>query len=581
MNALDYVVLLGTILGIACYGIWRTRDRRTFNTYLKGQGTSRWFAIGLSVMATQASAVTFLSTPGQGYEGGLDFVQFYFGVPIALVIIAAIFLPLYRRLNVYTAYEYLGRRFDRKTRLLGATIFLLQRGLGAGFTIYAPAIVLSTVMGWRLDITIIASGMVVLIYTTIGGSDAVTVTQKHQIAVIFAGMIAAAVVLWLKLPSGLTLSDTMALAGSFHKLQGVNFSPDPRVRYTIWSGIFGATFLQLAYFGADQSQVQRYISGASLRESRLGLMFNAVFKIPMQFFILMLGVLLFVFYQFATPPVYFNQVAWKLRAEQGDRQELDSLETQFKSAHNHKRQNLQAWLDARHAGDSQAEAAARASAEADESRINQIRAAASQVVNPRKKTNEADYVFITFILDYLPHGLIGLLIAVFFAAALSAKAAELNALASTTLIDVYRYLIQPQASDRHYLLASRWFTAMWGVVAIAFALSISMVENLIQAVNILGSIFYPVMIGLFMVGFFCGASAGRRCFGASFAQALVITLYFTTSAYLSYLWYNPIGCAAVMVFSVPLQIAVPRGAEPTGHPHPGPLSRGEGGPPTA
>ena len=512
MNALDYVVLLGTILGIACYGIWRTRDRRTFDTYLKGQGTSRWFTIGLSVMATQASAVTFLSTPGQGYEGGLDFVQFYFGVPIALVIIAAIFLPLYRRLNVYTAYEYLGRRFDRKTRLLGATIFLLQRGLGAGFTIYAPAIVLSTVMGWRLDITIIASGMVVIIYTTIGGSDAVTVTQKHQIAVIFAGMIAAAVVLWLKLPSGLTLSDTMALAGSFHKLQGVDFSPDPRVRYTIWSGIFGATFLQLAYFGADQSQVQRYISGASLRESRLGLMFNAVFKIPMQFFILMLGVLLFVFYQFATPPVYFNQVAWKLRAEQGDRQELDSLETQFKSAHNHKRQNLQAWLDARHAGDSQAEAAARASAEADESRINQIRAAASQVVNPRKKTNEADYVFITFILDYLPHGLIGLLIAVFFAAALSAKAAELNALASTTLIDVYRYLIQPQASDRHYLLASRWFTAMWGVIAIAFALSISMVENLIQAVNILGSIFYPVMLGLFMVGFFLRRVGGTAVF---------------------------------------------------------------------
>ncbi len=564
MNALDYVVLVITILGIACYGIWRTRDRRTFNTYLKGEGKTRWFTIGLSVMATQASAVTFLSTPGQGYESGLGFVQIYFGMPIALVIICAVFLPIYRRLNVYTAYEYLGRRFDQKTRLLGAAVFLLQRGLGAGITIYAPAIVLSTVMGWRLDVTILASGLVVVVYTAIGGSDAVNVTQKQQIAVIFAGMLAAVVVLWSKLPPKLTLTDTLTLAGGFQKLQAVDFSFDFNKRYTFWSGIFGATFLMLAYFGADQSQVQRYISGASLRESRLGLMFNAVFKIPMQFFILLLGVLLFVFYLFQPPPVYFNQVAWKHRAEQGDRQQLDDLEAKFNSAHDEQRQSLTAWIDARHGGDAQAEESARDAALKSQQQIDAIRVQASDLVNPRKKTSDADYVFITFIIDFLPHGLIGLLVAAFFAAALSAKAAELNALASTTTIDWYRHVFKPQASDAHYLLASKCFTVMWGVVAICFALLASLAENLIQAVNILGSIFYPVMLGLFMVGFFMRWIGGNAVFwGAVLAQVLVIAMFFFLNGYL---WYNLIGCVACMLFSALLQAALFRPSHPPGPP---------------
>ncbi len=562
MNALDYVVLLGTILGIAGYGIWRTRDRRTLDTFLKGQGKTRWFSIGLSVMATQASAVTFLSTPGQGYQSGLGFVQFYFGMPVALVIIAAVFLPIYRSLKVYTAYEYLGQRFDKKTRLLGATVFLLQRGIGAGITIYAPAIVLSTVMGWRLDVTIICSGLVVIAYTALGGSDAVNVTQKQQIAVIFSGMIGAAIVLWCKLPSGLTLSDTLMLAGGFNKLQAVDYRFDWNNRYTFWSGALAATFLMLAYFGADQSQVQRYISGASLRESRLGLMFNAVFKIPMQFFILSLGVLLFVFYLFEQPPVYFNQVAWKLRTEQGDRQQLSDLETKFKTAHLQQRQNLQVWLDARHSGNLEVEAAARLSAAAAQQDMDAIRLQAAKVVDPNKKTSDSDYVFITFILDYLPHGLIGLLIATFFAAALSAKAAELNALASTTTIDLYRHLIKPAASDPQCLTASKWFTVGWGLVSIGFALNVALVDNLIQAVNIVGSIFYPIMLGLFMIGFFVRWVGGNAAFwGALFAQVLVIGLHFYCMHYelrygsppISYLWYNPIGCVSCILLSMLLQ----------------------------
>jgi SSS family solute:Na+ symporter len=552
MNALDYVVLLGTMLGIALYGMWRTRGHHNLDSYLRGSGDSRWFVVGLSVMATQASAVTFLSTPGQGFASGLGFIQIYFGMPIALIIIAVVFLPIYRRLNVITAYEYLGQRFDSKTRLLGAAVFLLQRGLGAGITIYAPAIVLSTVFGWRLDLTILCSGLVVIAYTVSGGSDAVNVTQKYQVGVIFAGMIAAGAVLLHKLPAGLHLTDALTLAGGMHKLQAVNFSADPRERYTLWSGVLGATFLMLAYFGADQSQVQRYISGASLRESRLGLMFNAVFKIPMQFFILSLGVLLFLFYQFELPPVYFNRVEWKHQLERGDAGRLQAIETDFAAAHDRERLQLETWLAARRAGDSAAEAAARAAVSVARARVEAVRAQAEMAVDPAGKKTDTDYVFITFILDYLPHGIIGLLIATFFAAALSAKAAELNALGAATTVDLYRHVIKRQASDAHCLAASKWFTIFWGLVSISFALSATLAENLIQAVNIVGSIFYPAMLGLFVVGFFLRRIGGTAVFwGALATQVLVIALFFSLN--IGYLWYNLIGCAACVLFSVVFQ----------------------------
>src|SRR5580698_5419130 len=355
----DYLVLFVAILGIAVYGVWRSRKNRDLGSYLRGAGDTNWLVIGLSVMATQASAITFLSTPGQGYEGGLGFVQNYFGAPFALILIAAVFLPIYRRLKVYTAYEYLGNRFDAKTRLLGAGLFLFHRGLGAGITIYAPAIVLSTVMGWRLDLTIIGSGLVATGYTVSGGSDAVTHTQKFQLAVVFAGMAAAFAVLISKLPANISTHDVFTVAGGFHKLEAVDFSLGFGKRYTFWSGMLGGLFLALSYFGADQSQVQRYISGASLRESRMGLMFNAVFKIPMQFLILLLGAMLFVFYQFTLPPVFFNEAAWNYQVAHGHGDQLEPLQADFAVVHAEKQQHIQTWLEAKHAGDATAEANAR------------------------------------------------------------------------------------------------------------------------------------------------------------------------------------------------------------------------------
>jgi len=557
LNALDYAILVGAMLGIAGFALWRTRGRRELRTYLRGSGNTRWLTIGLSVMATQASAITFLSTPGQGYESGLGFVQNYFGAPLALIVIAVVFLPIYRRLNVYTAYEYLGRRFDSKTRLVGAALFLVQRGLGAGITIYAPAIVLSTVMGWRLDLTIICSGLVVLAYTVAGGSDAVSLTQKYQIGVIFAGMVTAFFVLLARLPPGLTLTDALTVAGGFHKLEAVDFSLDAGRRYTFWSGMLGGMFLALSYFGTDQSQVQRYLTGASLRESRLGLMFNAVCKIPMQFFILLLGALIFVFYQFEQPPVFFNQTVWRTQVAGADGARLRTIEADFAAARAAERGQLDAWMHARHAGDPAAAASARAATLAAHQRAEAVRTqaqAALSAARPGTTASDADYVFVTFILDHLPHGVIGLLIAVFFAAALSSKSAELNALGSTTTVDFYRHLIRREATDAHYVAASRWFTALWGLVAIAFALFANLVENLIQAVNILGSVFYGVVLGLFLVAFFLRRVGGTAVFWAALAaQALVFILYFSLN--ISYLWYNFIGCAACMLFAGALQVA--------------------------
>jgi Na+/proline symporter len=567
VNALDYTILVGALLGIAAYGIWRTRGKSDLNTYLKGARETGWLTIGLSVMATQASAVTFLSTPGQGYQSGLGFVQNYFGAPLALVVIAMVFLPIYRRLRVYTAYEYLGHRFDAKTRLLGAGIFLVQRGIGAGITIYAPAIVLSTVMGWSLDATIVCSGVLVVLYTVAGGCEAVSITQKYQIGIIFAGMVAAFLVLLARLPPGLTFSDTLTLAGGFHKLQAVDFSLSADRRYTIWSGVFGGMFLALSYFGTDQSQVQRYLSGGSLRESRLGLMFNALFKIPMQFFILLLGVLIFVFYQFERPPVYFNQAAWNEQARHGQGARLRALDAGFSAAHAEESRQLGAWLAARRAGDGAAEAAARAAAEASRERGEAARTETTAILRaggPRATANDADYVFITFILGHLPHGLIGLLVTAFFAAALSSKSGELNALGSTTTVDFYRHVVRREASDAHYVAASKWFTAFWGLVAIAFALFANLAENLIQAANIIGSIFYGAPLGLFLVAFFLRRVGGTAVFWAALAaQALVFMLCLTD---ISYLWYNVIGCAACILFSLVIQggigIAGGRGAVP-------------------
>src|SRR5690242_2867632 len=395
--------MLAALVGIAAYGAWHTRHVR-LTTYLRGKPSTGWGTIGLSVMATQASAITFLSIPGQGFESGVGFVQNYFGLPLALIIVCAVFLPMYRRLGVYTAYEFLGRRFDRKTRLLGAGLFLLQRGLATGVTIYAPAIILSTVLGWRLDLIIVLSGLLVIVYTVTGGSEAVSLTHKWQMAVISAGMVTALVVLLVRLPEGLGFSGAAHVAGALGKLQAVDFSLDPSRRYTLWTGLLGGLFLSLAYFGTDQSQVQRYIGGASLREGRLGLIFNALLKIPMQFVILLLDALLFVFYQFTPAPVFFNQAEWRRHAQAAGGDTFVAIEAQHAAALEVKRAAIRDWLRARAADDAGGEATARAAMVAANRRTDIIRSearAALLAADPRAKTKDSDYVFITFILAEL------------------------------------------------------------------------------------------------------------------------------------------------------------------------------------
>jgi solute:Na+ symporter, SSS family len=560
MNLFDWIVLLGTMLGIAGYGAWRTRHTDHLDAYLKGSKTTGWFTIGLSVAATQASAITFLSIPGQGFESGLGFVQNYFGLPLALIIVCAFFLPIYRRLGVYTAYEYLGRRFDGKTRLLGAGLFLLQRGLASGVTIYAPAIILSTVLGWRLDLTIIGTGLLVIIYTVTGGSVAVSLTQKWQMAVIFGGMVAAFVILITRLPADLGIGGAAHLAGTLGKLEAVSFSLDPSQRYTIWSGLFGGLFLSLSYFGTDQSQVQRYIGGASLREGRLGLMFNAVLKIPMQFFILLLGVLVFVFYQFQPAPVFFNQAEWNRHAAGPEGAIFRDLDARYATLLQAKQEKIAVWQAAREGGNPSTVAAAEAGLIASQRAADAVRTEAKQALlaaDPLAKTKDSDYVFIGFIVTQLPHGLIGLLVAVMIAAALGSKASELNALGTTTTIDLWRHIRPLAATDeRRNVRVAKWFTAFWGFFAIGFALFAGFAENLIEAINILGSIFYGVVLGLFLTAFFLKRVGGTAVFwGAVAAQTLVFALYFTQD--ISYLWYNLIGCGACMAFGIAIQLLLP------------------------
>jgi SSS family solute:Na+ symporter len=570
MNPFDWVVLIGTIVGISAYGAWHTRHTDNLNTYLKGNHKTGWMTIGLSVMATQASTITYLSLPGQAYENGIAFIQNYFGLPLALIIVCAVFLPIYRKLGVYTAYEYLGKRFDAKTRLLGASLFLLQRGLQAGVTIYAPAIILSTVLGWRLDLTIVFTGFLAILYTVTGGSAAVNLTQRWQMGVIFAGMVTAFVVLLYKLPPHAPL-----IAGAMGKLQAVDFTPDLKRRYTLWSGVLGGLFLSLSYFGTDQSQVQRYIGGAALREGRLGLMFNAVFKIPMQFLIVMLGALLFVFYQFQpNTPVFFNQTEWQRHAQGPQGASLREVEEKYALRQATQQAKIRLWLDAREHGKA-AEADARAAMLAAQKESNAVRQEAREkllAVDPQAKVKDSDYVFITFILTQLPHGVIGLLIAVMFASALSSKAGELNALGTTSTIDLWRYFRPLEAHDEsRNVRNAKWFTALWGIFAVGFALFISFAEDLIEALNIVASIFYPALLGVFVVAFFLKSVGGTAVFWAALASQLtVLLLFFAGKLYpeheIGYLWLNPIGCTACVLFSLAFQAVIGEPASPPGQP---------------
>jgi Na+/proline symporter len=555
VSAIDLAVLVTTLVGIAAYGAWKTRGSRDLEGYLRGDNRMKWGTIGLSVLATQASAITFLSTPGLGYERGLPFVQNYLGQPIALVLVSALFIPIYYRLGVYTAYEYLERRFDLKTRQLGAVLFLVQRGLAAGITIYAPAIIISTILRWNLDLTIVLSGLIVVTYTVAGGAKAVSLTQKRQLAVILIGMGAAFVIIAVAVSRQIPFGQALAVAGKMGKLQAISFSLDPKQRYTIWTGLFGGTFLALSYFGTDQSQVGRYLTGRSIGESRLGLMFNAVMKVPMQFFILLTGVMVFLFYQFVPPPLLFKEAALETVLRSPRAAEMRALEDRHAAVFAEKRDAVRALAAAEGGGDPAAIGAASARLSHLQDEAEGVRDEAKTLireVDPRMETKDTDYVFLTFVLGHLPKGLIGLLIAVIFCAAMSASSSELNALGSTSTVDLYKRLWRPAESERHYVTVSKWMTALWGAVAISFALMAYLVENLIEAVNILGSLFYGTILGIFLTAFLLKRVRGHAVFAAAVcAETTVLALYLTTT--IGYLWYNLIGCGLVLLLGLLFQ----------------------------
>jgi len=552
MQLLDWIILATTLIFIVVYGIYKTRKNNNVQDYIRGGNEAKWWTIGLSVMATQASAITFLSTPGQAFHSGMGFAQFYFGLPIAMVIICMVFLPIYHKLKVYTAYEYLEGRFDLKTRSLAAILFLIQRGLAAGITIYAPAIILSAVLGWDLVTLIFIIGIVVIIYTVSGGTKAVSITQKQQMAIIFIGMFITFFLVLDYLPEGVGLGEALSIAGANSKMDILDFSFDFENRYTVWSGLIGGTFLMLSYFGTDQSQVQRYLSGKSLREMRLGLIFNGLLKVPMQFFILLVGVLVFVFYQFNSAPLHFNPKAQEIVENSIYADNFKELERQLNI--NHKWQKGAAFnyiknpdLDINNNGDSYIE----------DFRQKDIvlREEAKKLIKLADKsfeTNDKDYVFIHFILNNLPRGLIGLLLAVILSAAMSSTASELNALGATTTIDLYKRNLREEKEDKHYVKASKLFTLLWGGLAIAFACSASLFENLIELVNIIGSIFYGNILGIFLLAFFIKYVKSSAVFVAAFiTQAIVIIGYFND--WMPYLWLNVFGCVVVMTIALLLQ----------------------------
>ncbi|SEL91144.1 transporter, SSS family [Stigmatella aurantiaca] len=561
MTLLDWLVLVGTTAFIVGWGLWRSRgESRTAEGFLRGSQDLRWPTIGLSVMATQASAITFLSVPGQAYEDGMRFVQFYFGLPIAMVIISAVFVPIYYRLNVLTAYEYLESRFDLKTRLLGALLFLIQRGLASGITIYAPSIILSAIFGWPLEPTIVGMGALVILYTVTGGSKAVSQTQKQQMVVMLGGMAVAALVIVWRLPEHVSFSRAVDVAGALGRMNVVSFDFDFQDRYNFWSGITGGLFLSLSYFGTDQSQVGRYLTGRSVAESRLGLLFNGVLKIPMQFLILFVGLLVFVFYQFTAPPLLFNQPLRSRVQATAQAGEFAALEEKWLQVQEQKRAEADRYVAAREAGDPAAEAGARERLQAAARTAETVRKEAKAVVSralPGSETKDSDYIFISFVKDWMPSGLVGLLITVILAAAMSSIASELNALGATTTVDFYRRLLRRDATDRQVLVASKLFTVLWGLVAVAFASFASLLDNLIQAVNILGSLFYGTVLGLFLVAFFLRHVRGNAVFVAALlSQGMVLGLFAFSS--IGYLWFNVIGCALTVVLGVILQAFMPR-----------------------
>ena len=556
MELVDWIILLSTLIFIVAYGIWKTRGPQNIKDYVLGGKEANWATIGLSVMATQASAITFLSTPGQAYHDGMGFVQFYFGLPIAMVVIILVFIPLYYRLNVQTAYEFLENRFNAKTRTLTAVLFLIQRGLSAGITIYAPAIILSAVLGWPLKLLVVAIGGLVILYTVSGGTKAVNVTHKQQMFVIMGGMFVALYMIISGLPSELSFSDALTIADQSGKLEVFDFSLDPNNRYTFWSGITGGFFLALSYFGTDQSQVQRYLSGKSKRESQLGLAFNGIFKIPMQFFILFVGVMVFVFYQFNDTPIHFNPTARAALQAPEYRSEYDALIKELSSIQEEKQQLQLNYLEVNDRGRTTEIALLQSEIQKLDTRENKIRNRAKELIteaDPSIASNDKDYVFIHYILNNLPVGLIGLLLAVILSAAMSSTASELNALGTITTLDIYKRYAPVSTAPRHYLKVSKVFTLVWGIIAIIIASVASLFENLIQLVNIIGSIFYGNVLGIFLLAFFFKRIHGKAVFYAAIITQILVVIVFYADL-MSYLWLNLLGCTLVILIAQTLQL---------------------------
>jgi SSS family transporter len=544
MRTIDWIVLSLFLLFVVVYGVWKTRGQKNIRGYFLANQSMPWYAITISVMATQASAITFLSTPGQAYVDGMRFVQFYFGVPIAMVVLCLTAVPIYHRLKVYTAYEYLEQRFDLKNRALGSILFLIQRGLAAGFTILAPSLIISVILGWDFRLTIFMIGGLVIVYTAAGGTEAVSKTHLLQMLIITAGMGAALYMVFHRLPPDISFTNALHVAGKLGKLNVINFGFDWKDRYNFWSGLIGGAFVALSYFGTDQSQVQRYLTGRSITQSRIGLLANGVLKVPMQFIILFIGAMIFVFYQFVTPPLFFNPVETAAVKSSSYADAYTALETDYNRVNGEKQAHLRNML-----GAIENEKKADLDGSLEELRRTRekelgLRKDAIELIkkgNPRAETNDTNFIFLSFVTKYLPAGLVGLILAAILSASMSASSSELNALASVTVIDIYKRMIRKNASDRHYVLVSRGATVFWGLYAIAFAQFANHLGSLIEAVNILGSLFYGTILGLFCIAFYFKRIGGNATFTAALIAETVVLACFAFTK-IPYLWFNVIGC---------------------------------------
>ncbi len=544
MSGLDWIVLTLTLAFVVLYGIWKGRGDKNIEGYLLGSKSLDWFKVGLSVMATQASAITFLSVPGQAFTDGMRFVQFYFGLPLAMIVISITFVPVFHRLKLYTAYEYLEGRFDLKTRVLTSLLFLIPRALSTGVTISAPSIILSTILGWDLGITTLFTGLIVIAYCVLGGTKGVSYTQMQQMFIILIGMFLAGFLIVQLLPKEVGFTESLKIAGKMGKMNVIDWKFDLNNRYNVWSGLIGGFFLQLSYFGTDQSQVGRYLTASSEKESKLGLIMNGFLKIPMQFFILLVGILVFVFYQFNQPPLNFNSIQETKILESSQSETYKNLQKQHAELFSEKREALLKLESENGSKDF-------AKIQAIEIESQSIRKKAQDLileVDPKAEKNDVNYIFLTFVTKYLPKGLVGLLIAMILLASMGSMASAFNSLTSTSIIDIYKRLIKPEASESHYLNSSKVVTLFWGIFCVAVALFATKMGSLIEVVNILGSWFYGTILGVFLVAFYIkNIKGGVVFYAAILAEILVLYFYFIDLT--AFLWLNLIGCVMVMVFS--------------------------------